>query len=453
MDPTRRSYRLLEEHEIRQIHQAALRILSETGLLIEDAQTRSELLRAGCRTGEAGTLRFPAQMVARALVSVPPRLRLYDRDGRAAVDTNDPTPRFCPGVNCVDFLDVDTGTHRPCTLADIGDAARLCERLPHLDMAGSLGNPSDVEPRRQALETVRTLTAHSRKPFPFLAHDEAEAEGIWDYLAELAGGENALRDKPFAMDLTGPTSPLRIGAEACRRLRLAARRGVPVVCYPALMPGVNGPVTLAGALAQSTAEILAGIAIHQTACPGAPVISGSAVVPFDMHTVRLAYGAPEYILACLAAAEILRYLGIPSWVGAGCTDAHVVDAQAGAEAGANMLAAALSGTSLVHNLGYLSSGKTGSLEMLMLCDELAGLVRRVATAIQVTEETLAVGLVHRAARTGRFLTELRHTATHLKRESWRPGLFQRLALDRWQQEGAPSVESRIRARVRDLLAS
>ena len=443
--------RVLSEEQCRAVHAAALTTLAGTGILVEDDDTRQRLIDAGCRRGEGGHLCFAEKLISDALAGVPSRLVLYDRNGRAAADTDSAAPHFCPGLNCVDVLDHRSKELRPCTLGDVAAAARLCERLPNLDLATGLGNPADLPEHEQALATVLALIEHTAKPFPFIAHNELEAERIWTRLAEAAGGWQRLAEKPFAIDLTGPTSPLRIGEEACRRLRFAGRKGLPVVCYPALMPGINGPLTLAGALSQSAAEILAGIVIQQLERPGAPVLSGSAIVPFDMRTLRLAYGAPEYILACLAAADYFRSIGVPSWVGAGCTDAHTLDAQAASEAGANLLAAALSATSLVHNLGFLSSGKTGSLEMLVLCDELAGMCRRVAAGITVNEDTLAVDLTGRAGRHGRFLTEGRHTARHLRKEVWLPSILQRLSLGGWQEAGSPPLATRIRQKLEDLL--
>ena len=142
--------------------------------------------------------------------------------------------------------------------------------------------------------------------------------------------------------------------------------------------------------------------------------------------MNLAYGSPEYVLANLAASDYFGDLSIPAWVGAGCTDAPVLDDQAAAEAGFNLMAAAAAGTPLIHNLGYLASGKTGSLEMLVLGDELAGMVKRAASGIAVNEDTLAVDLIEKASRNGKYLTEARHASRHARKEIWLPSLFQRL---------------------------
>jgi trimethylamine--corrinoid protein Co-methyltransferase len=209
-------------------------------------------------------------------------------------------------------------------------------------------------------------------------------------------------------------------------------------------------VTLEGALTQSTAEILAGLMVHQLAGPGSPVLTGSSILPMDLRSGALAYGSPDYVLACLAAVDLFGELGIPSWTGAGCSDAHTVDAQAAAEAGMNLHLAVLSGTSLVHNLGYLSGGKTGSLEMLVLCDELAGSARRLAAGLALDDERLAVAVSARATPDNSFLTD-EHTLAHMRSALWASSLLRRTSPEDWTREGSPSLQDRLRARLFELL--
>ncbi len=442
--------RLLSKEDAQQIHRAALEILRDIGMHVMDQDTHKRLKEARCRESEEGYLLFDEELVGKALSTVPSKMVLYDRNGKVAVDTSGPAPHFSPGLNCINVLDYESGEHRLCCLDDIVKTARLCDRLPHIDLAAGLGNPSDLPASEQAMETVKAIVGETGKPLAFIAHDEVEDEQIWSYLAEVAGGWEALSAKPFALDLTGPYSPLELGEEACRRLRFAARHRLPVVCYPALLTGAAGPVTLAGALTQSAAEILAGLVVHQLEQPGAPVISGSALLPMDLRSGGIVYGSPEYSLACLAAVDYFKDIGVPTWIGAGCSDAHVVDAQAAAEAGMNIQSAVLSGTSFVHNLGFLSAGKTGSLEMLVLCDELAGMARRFAEGIVVDEDTLAVEVTRRAYRDRAFLMD-EHTLSHMRTALWAPSLFQRTSLEEWSSTGAKDVQKRVHEKLMELL--
>jgi trimethylamine---corrinoid protein Co-methyltransferase len=442
--------RVLSREETDRVHQAALRILSEIGIAVREGDAQKILKQKGCREGNDGYLLFEEALVYEALSSVPSRMALYDRKGGVAVDTDDTLPRFGPGGNCLNILDHRTGVHRPCLRQDIVETARLCEKLPHIDAVLSLGSPSDVPPQEEALETVKAITENTSKPLAFIAHDEIESDQVWTYLSEVAGGWKSLAEKPFALELTGPTSPLKIGEEACRRLRRAARRRLPVVCFPGAMPGATAPVTLAGVLAQFAAETLAGIVIHQLENPGSPVISGGGILPMDMRTGNISYGGPEYMLIGLAEVDYLHDIGIPSWSGSGCSDSHTIDAQAAAEAGMNILASALTGTSFTHNLGYLSAGKTGSLEMLVLCDELAGMARRFARGISVSEETLAFPVIAGCGKTGEYLVS-EHTLRHFRTEMWVPSMFQRSALTPWIDSGSKPMGERIREKIRDLL--
>jgi trimethylamine--corrinoid protein Co-methyltransferase len=451
MNPRKRlRLRVINSQGTSRIHRAALNMLKEIGMNVLDDDTRKWLKEKGCQESDDGYLLFDDQIVQRALSTVPSHMVLYDRNGNVAVDTGDVIPRFCPGINCTDVLDHRTGEIRPCLLDDISKTARVCQKLTHIDVIGNLGNPSDIAFEEQAFSAVRVLVENSIKPLPFIAHDDIEAFRIWEYLSEVAGGWESLSAKPFAFDLTGPTSPFILKKEACHRLRFAARNCLPVVCYPALFPGVTGPMTLAGAIAQSAAEILAGIVIHQLERPGSPVISGSAIIPMDMRTVNLSYGSPEYILVGLGAVDYFSDIGVPTWIGAGCTDVHTFDSQAASEVGMNILTAVLSGTPFIHNLGYLSSGKTGSLEMLVLSDEIAGMSYRIAQGIPVDDDSLGVDVSLDAGKTGKYLTHP-HTKKHVRTEMWIPSLFQRFDRGDWRQSGSKTLVERIGEKLRDLL--
>jgi len=441
---------MLSEAQTKKIYQASLQILREIGMDVRDGDTRKRLLQEGCREGKDEYILFPEDLVGRCISTIPNRFTLYDRNGGLAVDARDRVPHFAPGLNCITLYDHRTDSHRESLLQDVREAARVCERLENFDMASGLGNPSDIEPSKQALETVKAIVAESVKPFPFIAHDEVEDEEIWSFLADVAGGWEALAEKPFALDLTGPYSPLELGEEACRRLRHAARRRLPVVCYPAMIPGTTGPVTLDGAIAQSSAEILAGLVVHQLEQPRAPVITASAILPMDMRSGGISYGSPEYMMVGIGAVDFFDDLGIPTWIGAGCSDAHIVDAQAAAEAGMSLYLASLSGTAFIHNLGFLSAGKNGSLEMLVLGDELAGGVKRFAAGIEVSGESLGVEVTRRAARDHSFIMD-DHTLQHMSTAMWEPKLLRRMSLEGWTGSGSVPLQERIRERLEDLL--
>ena len=442
---------LVDASEAAMIHAAVKKILWQVGVVVEHQETCQLLLKnKDCWQDDQGYVHFTEEMIEQAIRSVPDTLKLYDHDGNLKVDTASATPSYCPGHNCVRILDYRTNELRPCSLEDIRDTAKLCEALPNIDMVCSLGYPSEVPPEDEVTETVRAMYENCSKPAALLAHDEIIQERMLNLIADMTGGWQRMADKPVCLELMGPISPLKLPEELCLRLINCARWRIPVVCYPATFPGMSCPISNAGAIAQSSAEAIAGIVVHQMTEPGAPIMSGSAILPMDLRQANLAYGSPEYMMSGLGAGDYFRHIGIPSWIGAGCSDSHQFDTQAAAEAGANLAIAGLAGTSFVHNLGFLSGGRTGSIQMLTLCDELIGWSSKMSTGVEVTADSIAEEVVLRAARENGYLTDP-HTQERFMTENWYPGLCERSDADAWLEAGAKDMTERVNQRIRDIL--
>lgn len=450
--PKEATLRLLDQSATDDVHAAVKDILWSIGAFYDHPPTVNLLVREhGCKLDDRGFVRIPPELVDQALSTVPRKVTLYDLNGQVRVDTSSKVSSYCPGHNCVRVLDHTNGALRPCVLEDVKNTARVCDQLSNLDMTCALGYPSDVPPEDEAVEATRAMIENCSKPAAILAHDDKIQTRIWSFLAEVVGGWENLAEKPVALELMGPVSPLKLPDELCLRISNAARWRVPIVCYPATFPGMSSPIRVAGAIAQSSAEAIAGIVLHQLTEPGAPVLSGSAVLPMDMRQANIAYGSPEYMLNGLGAADYFNAIGVPSWIGAGCSDSHQFDAQAAAEAGANMAIAAISGSSFVHNLGFLSGGRTGSLEMLVLCDELVGWSNHMAGGVPVNTESLGVDVIKRSVDDNSFLTDP-DTQDRFLTENWYPTLFERSDADAWMEAGSRDMQTRVRDKLRDILA-
>ena len=445
------SLELINFSNLEAIHKTVKEVLWKVGAIFEHPPTRTNLIQNhGCREGDGGYIHIPPDLIDQVISTTPSHIKLYDLEGRERVDTSSKISSFCPGHNCVRILDFRTDELRPCHLDDIRETARLCEQLANIDMVCSLGYPSEIPPEDEVTETVRAMYENCTKPAALLAHDEFIQERMMNVVADITGGWNRIADKPVSIELMGPVSPLTLPAELCVRLINCARWRAPVVCYPATFPGMSSPISIAGAIVQSSAEALAGILIHQLEEPGAPVISGSAILPMDLRQANLAYGSPEYMLAGLGASDYFRHIGIPSWIGAGCSDSHQFDAQAAAEVGANLMVSALAKTPFVHNLGFLSGGRTGSLEILTLCDELIGWISKMANGISVNSETLALEVIQRAVPKNDFLTDP-HTQARFLTENWYPNLSERSDAEAWLESGGLDMQARIKQKIRDIL--
>jgi trimethylamine:corrinoid methyltransferase-like protein len=88
--------------------------------------------------------------------------------------------------------------------------------------------------------------------------------------------------------------------------------------------------------------------------------------------------------------------------------------------------------------------------MLVLADELAGGVKRLAAGIEVGEESLGMEVTRRAAKDHTFIMD-DHTLAHMSTAMWEPKLFGRSSLEGWIGSGAAPLQTRIREKLEDLL--
>jgi trimethylamine--corrinoid protein Co-methyltransferase len=137
---------------------------------------------------------------------------------------------------------------------------------------------------------------------------------------------------------------------------------------------------------------------------------------------------------------------------AGCSNAKVFDTQAAAEAALSLFNNMLGGANLIHDCGFLESSRTVSFELVALCDELIGWLRRYLRKLEINDETLALDLIHEASLDGGArLLEHPHTLRHLRKD-WQPTLFDRGDYARWSGHGEITLEERANERVRGVLA-
>ncbi|MGD8273426.1 MAG: trimethylamine methyltransferase family protein, partial [Desulfobacterales bacterium] len=224
----------------------------------------------------------------------------------------------------------------------------------------------------------------------------------------------------------------------------------PQIQGPTVQFGATGPVTLAGAVAQGTAEAMMCLVLAQLRNPGCPIGLGCNFGLFDMAAGLLSIAAPEMSLALAAQAEVAQSFGLPTWGLAGATDAKALDAQAGSESAFAILAQGLAGLNLIHDVGYMSNGMVCSTAQLILGDENIGMAKHFIRGIEVNQETLAREVIEKVGPGGHFLDQ-DHTYNHFKNELWVPRLMTRSALSDWQEQGAKDMATRIQEKLEDIV--
>jgi trimethylamine---corrinoid protein Co-methyltransferase len=442
-------YARVTESDCERLHEAALSILERTGIRFPLERATALLGAAGAAVDDGDRVRIPRELVAWALKRAPRSVTLHDRAGAPAAVLDGSRTHYGPGSDCLRLLDHRSGALREPLMADVAEAVRLVEASDELDFVMSMFLPTDVDQRIADRHQMRVMLTASRKPIVFVTYDDT---GCYDAVAmaeAVAGGAAELQRAPSICCYVNVTSPLWPNREALQKLLFLAERRLPFVYVPGAQAGVSTPATIAGGMAQIVAGVLGGLVLTQLAAEGAPfLVKGWGGGGLDMRTMVYGYASPEQRAT---AAAMARFYDLPSFALAGASDAKAVDGQAAAEAALTLAVESLSGPDLVHDLGYLESGLTGSLAQLVICTEIVTWLRHLRAPVTIDEDTLALDLIDEQGPGGQFLAS-RHTRRHF-REHWYPTVFERETREAWQAGGAQTLATRAARRVDELLAA
>ncbi len=436
---------ILTDDQIEEIKRAAFYVMEKVGFNVLHTGARKLLRQAGAVVDNE-RVRVPEFIVRHCLATTPRGFTVYDREGRPALEVEGRKSYYGTSTGSPNTMDITTREIRPTRVADIGLAARVADALDNIDWVMPMGSAQDVDSICADLYEFEAVVTHTVKPLVFLSYSPRGCELVYEMAAEVAGGLHNLRQRPFLIAYPEPISPLVFPEEVVARIFIAADLGMPQIPGPAVLVGATSPVTLAGAVAQLTAESLMCLVLAQLRRPGCPcALSGNVGVP-DMATGLSSEGCPETSLGLAAQAEVARSFGLPTWGLAGATDAKVLDAQAGAEAMFSILAQGLAGLNLIHDVGYMDMAMVCSPAQLVLGNDLVGMVKRFIRGIEISREALAREVIAAVGPGGHFLQE-DHTAEHFRRELWRPTVMTRQPYETWLSDGAKDTARRVQEKL------
>jgi trimethylamine--corrinoid protein Co-methyltransferase len=171
-----------------------------------------------------------------------------------------------------------------------------------------------------------------------------------------------------------------------------------------------------------------------------------------MRTMQVSYGSPVATMTCAMGAEVFKSLKMPTWSLAGATDSKCVDQQAAIESTMQVMANYASGANLIHDVGFVEMGMTGSLEQLVIGDEIISMTRALYRAVEISERTLALDVIDERGPGGDFLT-CDHTLDNYRQELWHGSLVNNEGYDEWARRGKPTMLDAAREKARRILAT
>jgi trimethylamine--corrinoid protein Co-methyltransferase len=406
-------YERLDQEQIRCLDEASLAMLADPGIWCYNERAARLFNAHGARVWEEESgspcwrVSLPAGLIREAVARAPSRFMLGARreDNRLLLDSDVPRVYFGSGseaniwleTEMEEFVSVRDGeetllaprfTEMRGTTALLGRAARLCDKLEHLDFFIRPLNIQDPEitPENHDVNkffaSLNNTTKHVQAGLTTL-----ESLGGVVRMAELiAGGPEALRENPIISFITCVfKSPLQVVDDTADKVFAIVEQGLPIVISSSPQGGSSAPIQEAGMVAQINAEILAGIALVQLIKEGAPVLYGSVPVRARLDDLHDLYGCPEFNQYNMDCVQLARFYRVPCYSTAGVGDAKVPGMQAVFEKLFTHLYMAMSGAQYIHYaLGLLDRTNSFCPLQAVLDNEQIGKIKHCLREPKVT---------------------------------------------------------------------
>jgi trimethylamine--corrinoid protein Co-methyltransferase len=444
----------LSRDTIERIIYEAYDLLNDPGVQIHSERALHLLAGHGVDVDfQAQVACIPADLISRAVETVPSSFYLYNGDGQPAVHYGGDDVHFDPGSAAIEILDHGAERSRFPVTTDFMQFVKLADGLDALDAVATSLVCTDVPQEIADLYRLYLALLHTRKPVVTGAFAVETLGTMKDLLVAVVGSEEALAERPIAVFDVCPSPPLLWSEITCENLMDCAQYRVPAELVSMPLAGATAPATLLGAVVQHAAENLSGITIHQLVNPGAPIVWGGSPAAFDMRTGTPPMGAIETMMIDCAYAEVGKHLGLPTHAYLGMSDAKVVDTQCGFESGIGAVLGALTGINMISGPGMLDFESCFSLEKLVVDAEIVGMAKRLVAGMVERETPLALEVIRQVGHTGHFLS-IPHTRRWFREELFIPSpVVDRDFRRNWEAKGSLDATERAHRRVEAIIAA
>jgi trimethylamine---corrinoid protein Co-methyltransferase len=446
------SLTVISDEQLERIYNASLDLLMEPGIYSESDLFLDIFKKGGAKVDlNERTIRLPRDLVEWAIKAAPKSFTLFGRNDPAMDLQVELGNTFfgMGGTSEPTFWDYSLGKPRQPTKQDMINNTRLGHALPDIDFVQTLCMSGDQPMDVVFFHDFDAIFRNTTKPTVLNILERPFTQSLLEMAAAASGGEDMLRQKPSMLGIATPISPLKIPIMN-EGIIDAVNAGVPILYSPGPLMGATGPATVAGLVVLANAEVLFGVTLVQLLKQGAPVVLKPDTDVFDMKTTQVTYGSPEQNLGKIAMVQLAKRYRIPIYGLGGGVEGKMPDAEAAAEAMQSMLLDGLAGMTLCQSLGSMAFGLYGSQEMLVICDEMVRIVKRILKGFEVNDETLAIDVIRSSGYGGSYLAK-DHTRRNYRKEMYFPSLFQRQTIDEWLRAGGKDIHQVAHEKVLGIL--
>ncbi len=447
------TYELLGEEALVRLEAAIDILLKEVGLDFRGDPRALELWRAAGADVQGERVRFEAGL-AQSIIrrSAPASFIHRARNPARSVRIGGGDLVFSPAYGSPFVHDLEGG-RRYGSLEDFKNFVKLAYASPWLHHSGgTICEPVDIPVNKRHLDMVYAHIRYSDKPFMGSVTAEERAEDSIE-MARFAFGAEFVERNCVIMGNIKVNSPLVYDGTMTKALRAYARANQCAVVVPFILGGAMGPVTTAGAIVQSMAEAMVGVALTQLERPGAPAILGNFLSSMSLRSGAPTFGTPEPALGSLVIGQLTRRLGVPLRCSGAFTASKVADGQAMMESAVSMQAAVVCGANFIlHSAGWLEGGLVMSYEKFVQDADFCGALHTYLAGIALDDNSLALDAFGEVGP-GKHFFGCAHTLRNYETAFWDSGIADNNSFEQWRDAGGKDALSRANQKWRSMLKS
>jgi len=443
---------LLSKSEIERIHGMTLDILRKTGIHFGSKKALTLLESAGCEVNWVElSAKIPQSIVEKALTTLPPRVLLAARDPVKDIRVDEGVLYYTSAGQSQWFRDMDTRERREATSDDLIQCTILIDALDEVMEYTPMVLPHDVPSDLRVLKSLQITLQHTSKHFLGGSMGGDLFPFFKEMITAVLGDLSHLVERPIFSIIHEPVSPLKnVGDMVDLTLEWAPYK-IPINLGGVPLTGATAPVTLAGAVLQTNAELLGNLVLFQIAQPGWPIIWGGSVGALDMRTGRISVG-PEAALMSVALIELANYYNVPSGSMDICAaDAKDISFQCGMETTILGLVSALAGVNNLWGPADMDGYTMVDLAHVILSVDLVRQINRLLKGISIDDEHFLIDAITEMGFAGEYLSHP-STKKYFKEEHLLPEIFPRESFESWSERGQTEEQSAV-LRVKEILNS
>ena len=444
-------YDIMGEENLLKIEAAADRILAEVGLDIRDDDECLALFRKSGAKVNGMRVRFEPGHLREVLKSAPSEFIQHARNPARSVRIGGNSVVFSPAYGSPFVMDLDKG-RRYGTLEDFRNFIKLAYASPWLHHSGgTVCEPTDVPVNKRHLDMVYAHIKYSDKAYMGSITSEERAEDSIA-MSRLLFGADFVDNNCVILGNVNVNSPLLWDGTMTKAARAYARANQAAVIVPFILGGAMGPVTNAGAIAQSLAETMVGCAMTQLERPGAPVIFGNFLSSMSLRSGSPTFGTPEPAIGSMVVGQLARRLNLPLRCAGSFTTSKLPDGQAMQESVMSMLSAVHCGANFIlHSAGFLDGLLSMSYEKFMMDADFCGALHSYLAGVVVDDNTLAIDAFKEVGPGSHFLG-CAHTMANYTTAFFDSHISDDTPFETWSESGKTDAAMRANKRWKAALA-